>query len=151
MDGPVKGSRVWRSCDTGSKQVNERHYFEMIEQIGTPSLLADLKPKLKITKPEPKILGAKMSGAEPIFVATTLSGDIPVREVDPREIDPPLFINYLAFCVAGKILIALVVTAPTMQTLFAALEHIARDWKEYDGAVIDLNDLTGLKERRLEP
>jgi hypothetical protein len=72
MDGPVKGSRVWRSCDTGTEQVNEQYYFEMVEKIGTPKLLADLKLKLRIAKPGTEMLGAKMSVAEPIFAATIL-------------------------------------------------------------------------------
>jgi hypothetical protein len=130
----LKVLAFWRSCDVETQRINEQYYFEMVEEIGTPKLLADLKSKLRIAKPGTEMLGAKMSVAEPIFAATILSGDIPVREIDPREIDPPLFINYLAFCAAGKILIALVVTAPTLEKLFSALEHIAQDWVRVYGA-----------------
>jgi hypothetical protein len=44
----------------------------MVEKIGTPKLLADLKLKLRIAKPGTEMLGAKMSVAEPIFAATIL-------------------------------------------------------------------------------
>jgi hypothetical protein len=76
-EGPVEESRVWRSCDLVTQEVND---------------------------------------------------------IDLKGEEPELFLNYLAFYFIGQILTALVVTAPTIQKLIAAIDHIAGNWNDEEVA-----------------
>jgi hypothetical protein len=57
-----------------------------------------------------------------------------VNDIDLKGEEPELFLNYLAFCFIGQIVTALVVTAPTIQKLIAAINHIAGDWNDEEVA-----------------